>query len=327
MKRWALGLVVAVAAAGLTGLAAGWWSARPGLKGPAQPGPAETVLQFQAREFTSPERLTLADVVEIAGPLVAPATAVVRARSGGTLLSLKVVEGSRVAAGQPLGTLDVPEVSSRVAERSALLESARAGVLQAERAHAQNENLATQRFISPAALDSSRSALETARAQLAAAEAALSSVRASLRDSALVAPIGGIVSKRHALAGEKLAPEQPVVTLVDLARLELAGSVGTHLVSRLEAGQPVQVYVEGMNAPLAGRVARIAPAAEPGTRAIGVTVELPNPGERLRAGQYAVARARLADPEPRWTLPETAVVHSGGQPQVWVLQDGCCAGR
>jgi membrane fusion protein (multidrug efflux system) len=108
-------------------------------------------------------------------------------------------------------------------------------------------------------------------------------------------PIAGIVAKRHVLPGEKLAAEQPVLTIVDLARLELAGAVGTHEVARLAPGMPVQVQVEGVDQPVAGRIARIAPAAEPGTRSIGVTIELANPKERLRAGQYAMARCTLAD--------------------------------
>ena len=66
--------------------------------------------------------------------------------------------------------------------------------------------------------------------------------------------------------------------------------MGTHEVSRLQPGMPVQVRVEGMPAPVTGAVARIAPAAEPGTRSIGVTIALPNPKETLRAGQYALAR-------------------------------------
>ena len=55
------------------------------------------------------------------------------------------------------------------------------------------------------------------------------------------------------------------------------------------------------------RIARIAPAAEPGTRSIGVTLALDNPGERLRAGQYAVARVELADDKQRLTVPLAAL--------------------
>jgi RND family efflux transporter MFP subunit len=118
-----------------------------------------------------------------------------------------------------------------------------------------------------------------------------------------------------------------VLTIVDLAKLELAGTVGTHEVSRLSPGMPVQVQVEGMTQPVSGRIARIAPAAEPGTRSIGVTIELPNPKETLRAGQYAMARVALPDDSDRLTLPITAVGNTSGQDHVWVIESGTLARR
>jgi multidrug efflux pump subunit AcrA (membrane-fusion protein) len=90
---------------------------------------------------------------------------------------------------------------------------------------------------------------------------------------------------------------------------------------------PVQVQVEGVDQPVAGSIARIAPAAEPGTRAIGVVVELPNPKESLRAGQYALARVQLPDDTPRLTLPLAAVSSGNGQNQVWVIESGVLARR
>ena len=209
---------------------------------------------------------------------MAPRTAVVRAKTAGTLLTLSVAEGSRVRAGQVLGTVDGADLASRLAERNALLESARAGVAQAERTQASNQRLADQQFISPIALEQSKSALDAARAQVRAAAAQLDTMRLASRDTQIVAPIAGVVAKRHVVAGEKLSPEQPVVTVVDLARLELAGSVGTHEVSQLAPGMAVRVSVEGVADAVAGQLARIAPAAEPGTRSIGVTIELASVG-------------------------------------------------
>jgi len=226
-----------------------------------------------------------------------------------------------------LGRIDLSDVGSRVAERAATVESARAQFLQAERVHASNQRLADQQFISPNALDASRAALDAARAGLEAAQAQLATTRLGLRDGALVAPIGGLVAKRQALPGEKLAIEQPVLTLVDLSVLELAGSVGTHEVALLAPGQAVEVRVAGLDAPVAGRVDRIAPAAEPGTRAIGVTVVVANPQERLRAGQFAVARLVVPDETQRLTLPLAAVVGAAGQAQVWVIEGGVLAQR
>jgi membrane fusion protein (multidrug efflux system) len=78
---------------------------------------------------------------------------------------------------------------------------------------------------------------------------------------------------------------------------------------------------------VAGRLARIAPAAEAGTRSIGVTVELSNPNENYRAGQYAMASVQLADATQRLTLPLTAVGTTSGQDHVWVIESGALARR
>ena len=288
---------------------------------------ADVVLEFTAREVVQPQSMPLPLVLQFSGPLVAPQTAVVRAKAAGTLLSLAVEEGSRVRAGQALGQVDLAELDSRVNERHAMLESARAQLAQAERNYQSNLRLADQQFISTNALDTSRSQLDAARAQMNAAQAQVNSLRVTQRDAALVAPISGVVARRHVVPGEKLAAEQQVLTLVDLARLELAGSVGTHEVSLLQPGMPVQVQVEGVATPVAARLARIAPAAEPGTRAIGVTVAFDNPKETFRAGQYALARVVLDDPQQRLTLPTSAIGHQSGQEHVWLIEGGALARR
>lgn len=312
---WAVGVAVAaVAAAKVAGLGLG-------ADGPA-PRPAEPALEFTSLEVVEPTPTALPLRLAFSGALVAPSSAVVRSRAPGTLLSLEVAEGSRVRAGQALGRLDLAELGGRVAEREASVAAARASYLQAERTHASNQRLADQDFISPNALEGSRAALDTARATLDAAQAQRDTARVGLRDASLVAPIAGLVAKRHVVPGEKLAAEQPVLTIVDLATLELAGSVGTHEVGLLEPGLAVEVQVEGRSEPVAGRIARIAPAAEPGTRAIGVTVAVANPGEKLRAGQYAVARVTLGDPVRRLTVPAAAIATEAGQPQVWVIEAG-----
>lgn len=296
-------------------------AARPGAAASAPP------LEFRPAEVVQPTLAAMPRSIEFSGPLVAPGTAVVRAKAAGTLLALQVAEGQRVAAGQVLGRIDLAELTNRVAERSANLESARATLAQAERSHASNERLAAQSFISPIALESSRAQLDTARAAMAAAQASLDSTRVGLREATLVAPIAGIVAKRHVLPGEKVAIEQQVLTVVDLARLELAGVVGTHEVSRLAPGMATAVRVEGMAQPVQGRIARIAPAAEPGTRSIAVTIELANPQELLRAGQYAVASVELADDTERLTLPLSAVGDTSGQNHVWLIENGKLARR
>jgi membrane fusion protein (multidrug efflux system) len=337
-KAWVIGgvgmVAVAVAAAvlwmgqGRGGQAAAATDPKSGAAGPLAKGKkADVPLEFTAREVVQPQVGPMPLVIEFSGPLVAPSTAVVKAKAAGTLVSLTVGEGSRVKPGQVLGRIDLSELDSRVAERHAMLESARAQLAQAERTHASNQRLADQQFISPNALDASRSALDTARAQVRAAQAQLDTTRVGLREAALLAPITGLVHKRHVVPGEKLSVEQPLLTIVDLGKLELAGSVGTHEVARLEPGMPVQVRVEGAAGDVTGTLARIAPAVETGTRSIGVTIALANPKETFRAGQYAMARVVIADNAQRLTLPASAIGSTSGQNHVWVIENGALLRR
>jgi membrane fusion protein (multidrug efflux system) len=289
--------------------------------------PPAPPLQFRASEVTRPRLEPMPQRIEFSGPLVAPDTAVVKAKAAGTLLSLAVAEGQRVQAGQALGRIDLADLHSRVDDRAASVQQAEAMLVEAKRQHESNLRLADQNFISPIALQSSQARLDAARAQLRSAQAQLSTTRIGVREAALVAPIAGIVGKRHVVPGEKVSAEQPVFTVVALTRLELAGTVATHEVSLLQPGQPVRVSVEGWNEPVTGRIDRIAPAAEAGTRAIGVVVAIANADERLRAGQYAQALVTLDDPTPRLTVPLAAVSQASGQDQVWAIENGALVRR
>jgi membrane fusion protein, multidrug efflux system len=290
--------------------------------GPGKGKKPEATLEFTQAEVVRPTLAPMPVVIQFSGPLVAQRSAVIRAKSSGTLLALQVQEGSRVRAGQQLGDIDLSDLQSRVNERSASVDSAQAALAEAERAHAANVGLAAQSFISPTALQSSQARLEAARAQLKSAQAQLATVRLGVKEAALVAPIAGIVGKRHAVPGEKVAAEQALLTVIDLSSLELAGSVGTHEVSRLKAGQEVQVTVEGAAQPVTGRIDRIAPAAEAGTRSIGVVVSLDNRKEQFRAGQYAMGKVVLPDDGQRLTLPVSAIGSTSGQDQVWLIENG-----
>lgn len=324
-KQWLVGGVAAVIAVGIAWavVSRAMSSGGDGKKDKA----IEVALEFTAQEVVRPLSVAMPLRIEFSGPLVAPRTAIVRAKAAGTLVSLSVGEGSRVRSGQPLGVIDLADLQSRLTDRSATVESAQAAFAEAERQHSANVGLAAQKFISPTALQTSQARLDAASAQLKSSQAQLSMARTGIREAALTAPISGVVSKRNVVPGEKLSMEQPILSIVDLGELELAGAVGTHEVSRLTPGMAVEVRVEGAAQSVAGKLVRIAPAAEPGTRSIGVTVAVPNPNETFRAGQYAIARVMLPDSGQRLTLPALAVSNTSGQDSVWVIDNGLLVRR
>jgi membrane fusion protein, multidrug efflux system len=287
----------------------------------------DVTLEFTSSEVVKPLLVAMPERIEFSGALMAPQTAVVRAKASGTLLTLAVAEGSRVKAGQALGTIDLSDLQSRAAERVAGVDSAQARVVEAERIHKSNVDLANQSFISANALESSRATLDAARAALRSAQAQLATSSVGIRDAALISPISGVVGKRSVVPGEKVSAEQELLTVVDLRQLELAGVVGTHEVSLLRPGQKLAVRVEGAADAVEGRIDRIAPMVEAGTRGIRVVVVLPNPDEVFRAGQYASALVLLDDQSRRLTVPMASVGQASGQDFVWTVEKGALVRR
>jgi multidrug efflux pump subunit AcrA (membrane-fusion protein) len=91
---------------------------------------------------------------------------------------------------------------------------------------------------------------------------------------------------------------------------------------------PVDLAIDGFgDRRFSGRIERINPATEAGTRAILVYVGIPNPDQTLRGGMFATGRIALSAGTPVATLPATAVRTEAGQSYVWTLEDGKVARR
>jgi len=155
-------------------------------------------------------------------------------------------------------------------------------------------------------------------------EAQVQLARNALKDAVAVAPLTGIVAKRHVQPGEKVAMEAPLVTVVDLQDLEVQALVPAIDVPELRIGMPVEFAVDGFGERrFTGRVDRINPSTEPGTRALIVYVSLPNSSDAaLKSGMFATGRIALAASTPAPTLPATAVRTEAGQSFVWVIDKG-----
>ncbi len=105
--------------------------------------------------------------------------------------------------------------------------------------------------------------------------------------------------------------------------MELQAAVPAVDVPELAIGKAVELTIDGFGERrFTGRVERINPAAEPGTRAILVYVGIPNADGALRGGMFATGRIALAASEPVATLPATAVRTGGGQTFVWTVEGG-----
>ncbi|HXR57660.1 MAG TPA: efflux RND transporter periplasmic adaptor subunit [Casimicrobiaceae bacterium] len=285
-------------------------------------------LQFGIDDIAYVESRPLARWLPVSGTLQAVRQTTVKAKVAGDVAGLHVREGEAVRAGQVIAHIDSPDLKARLIDRQGGVESARAQLALAEKTRAMNLRLLSDKFISQNAFDGTESTYNVARGNLKSAEAQVQVAQNALADADVVAPLTGIVSKRHVQTGEKVAVESPMLTIVDLKDLEVQAMVPAIDVPELTAGMPVELRVDGFGERrFEGRIDRINPSTEPGTRAIIVYVSLPNPDAALRNGMFATGRIALAASAPAATLPMTAVRSEAGQSYVWTIDKGKLARR
>ncbi len=251
-----------------------------------------------------------------------------RAKLSAEVKRVLVREGDRVTAGQQIAEFDTAQLRAQMAERKATLESSRAQLAMADRTRQANAQLVKQNFISQNAFDTADSAHQVQLAAVATAQAQLELTQLSMTDAVVRAPISGTVSKRHVQPGEKVSFDAPLLSIVDLTQLEVQAQVPISDVTQIRKGMPTQVDVEGIDGrKFEGRVERINPSAEPGTRTINVYISLSNEDSLLKAGMFARVLLTVAPEVEVLALPLSAVRTEAAQTFVWIVADEKLARR
>ena len=301
-------------------VAAGAQLYRRHVKEEAERKAAKPALEFAAADIVRLQRRRLSVETELPGTVQAVSQATVRAKVAAEVKRVMVREGHRVTAGQTLAEFDTAQLRAQRAERTAALESAKAELATSELTRKANAQLLKQKFISQNAYDTSEGAYQTKLAAVAVARAQLEQTQIALADAVVRAPIAGVVAKRHVQPGEKVGFDAPLVSIVDLAQLEVQAQAPLAEIAKIEAGMPAQVEIEGLaERSFQGSVERINPSAEPGTRSIHVYVSLKNEGSLLKSGMFARVRLTLEAGREAAALPVSAVRGEGAQTYVWLV--------
>jgi cobalt-zinc-cadmium efflux system membrane fusion protein len=158
--------------------------------------------------------------------------------------------------------------------------------------------------------------------ELARARTAVSIIgRGRGGDVVIRAPIAGTVIDRRAAIGMAVEPGAgPLVAIGDPSGIVVTVEVFDRDVQMVRLGADVEVALVGLETPLRGHVAHIAPVVSGGLRTVPVRVELDAIPPGLRAGLYGRASISLGD--EGLVLPSTAVLVRDGQTTVVYVEEG-----
>lgn len=280
------------------------------------------VQELASSDFTTVEAHELRVTLPISGALAPLSQATVKSKVAAGVLETLVPEGVKVARGGVVMRLDSGDLQARLVAQEAAQEDAKAKLALAIKNHETNQTLLRQKFISQTAYDTAENNVDIARAALKSATSQLEIARRALDDATVRAPIDGIVSKRFVQPGEKAALDSPLFSMVDLRQMILEAQVPASEIPRVKDGQNVVFSVEGFDSRrFSGKVARINPTAEAGSRAMTVYIAVDNADGALRGGMFAKGGITLEKSAVSPLIPASAIAQENGVSVVYKIEN------
>ena len=300
----AFALSLLVAACGGKGDAAA------GAPGGGEGGPPGGGMPPMPVEATTLKTEKFAAGLQTVGSLRADEQVVVRPEIAGRIVRIHFTEGGRVAAGQPLFSLDS-------ATAQAAYNEAAANLANSQRAEARTKELVGQKLIS-------QSEYDTVQAQHGVDIARVESARTALSKMTLRAPFAGQVGLRNVSVGEFVTVGKDLVTLVRLDPMEIDFSVPESALAQIRVGQPVQATVDAFpGETFSAEVVAIDPVVDAQSRSAHLRARIDNPDGRLRPGQFAQLQLDTGTGDATALLvPEQALMQAGDERFVYTLVDG-----
>jgi HlyD family secretion protein len=237
-------------------------------------------------------RRTIIETVNASGKIYPEVEVKISPDISGQITELKVEEGDSVKTGQVLAriyadiyALQRDEAASRVSQSSATvansraaLDALKASLQQAQQSYDRNKTLFDQKVISKSEFEQYETTLRSAQANYNAAEQNIRSLQAGVQSSqtglskankdlsrtTIVAPMDGVISSLKVKQGESVAGNSfnvgtEMMTVADMAVLEVRVNVGENDIVKVEIGDSADVEVDAYdNRKFKGIVTKIA---------------------------------------------------------------------
>jgi RND family efflux transporter MFP subunit len=275
--------------------------------------------------------------------------ALIGAKVPGRVELMRVDVGSKVKKGEVLAVLEHRDLDAILASRIAMLQrneaelrETRVDMHQKEREAARADRLQAQRMASLEEKEKADSAWAMSQAKVAALEASIeltkaniAEMEATIRNMTLYAPFDGTVVEKQGEEGEVISPSAmsaalgrgAVVTLANLALMDVEADISENLLSRVALNQPAEVSVSAVpGRRYQGRLRQIVPMGDRTRGTVKVKVEILDPDEHLfpelAATVHFLPDKALKNPDasrPFLFVPKAALFEENGHEYVWIV--------
>jgi RND family efflux transporter MFP subunit len=226
----------------------------------------------------------------------------VGAQLAGRILEVRADAGQVVNKGDVLMRLDAREAGEALRAADAVHANAKAHF-------ERQQQLKAQKFVSQAAVDKAKADLDAAAANRAAALAGQS-------HATIVAPMAGVIARRHAEAGDMAMPGAPLFSLYQPGSLRVTASIPQYRLKEMRAVRTARVEFPELGKWVTATSVQVLPTADAATHVSPVRVGLPAMPEAI-PGMFARVHFVIGQAE-KLTVPTAAVLRRGEVSAVYV---------
>lgn len=284
-------------------------------------------------EVVTVQPQTLPVIYEYTGQTQGSREVEVRARVTGILQARNYAEGQPVRAGQSLFTIDPAPFRTALAKAEADLAAAQARAANARRLFDRMKPLADSGVVSQRDFDDTLSAQDVAAADVKAQMAKVDEARLNLGYTQVTAPVAGIAGGAARSEGSLVSgPDVLLTTLVQVHPIRAVFGIPDGEHARLQAdlrerrlalppeGFSVQLLgSDGAPIASAGKLRFSEPLVNAATGTVRSQVELPNPDQRIKPGQFVRVRLAGAQRPGVIQVPQRAVLEGPQGKFVYVV--------
>ena len=228
-------------------------------------------------------RQILGEGISANGYVVARTKASVSAKIPGRLEYLGVREGSNVKRGEVIARIESADYQAALGAARADVAQIEAQLVQARRDLERAKLLEQQKVISSVEAENAVTKVDVTMAQLNASRARTKLAEVNLENTRVRAPFDGTVLRKDAEVGEIVAPASAgggltrtaIVTMADLATLEVEVDVNEAYIARVRGGQASRITLDAYpDTSFVGQVRQVVPTADRDKATVQVKVSI-----------------------------------------------------
>jgi RND family efflux transporter MFP subunit len=291
-------------------------------------------VQIATATLTSPSQADA--VLTASGYVVARRKAAVASKGTGTLVYLAVEEGDRVKKGQVIARLDDSDVMATLRRARENLRVAEADLDEARKNYERMRAVIEKRAVSQADYDAAEARYKRVVFTIEAAKYAVREAEVAVENTRIIAPFDGTVLKKNADVGEIVAPlagaassKAAVVTIADMASLEVDADVSEANITRVAAEQNCEITLDAYpQHRYPGYVSNIVPTADRAKATVMVKIKFKEYDQRVLPEMGAKVtflapgtRADAMTVKPLLTVPAAAVAARDGRAVVFQIKE------